>query len=156
MSEESLPPILDELDIDLLDIQKKILCVLMPTESNRKQLVNDLANDGDFWGPLFCVMCYVCVAIWGESGALSWSLSLWCASAADCASPPTPCRLTLAALGGTRGRLVGAFGIFVVARALGGEVGHHQAHLAIRTNIHPSAPLRAPDLEATAHHLVTC
>ena len=107
MSAEDLPPILDELDIDLLDIQKKILCVLLPTESNRKQLVNDLANDGDFWGPLFCVMCYVCVTIWGESGALSWSLSLWCASAADCASPPTPYRLTLAALGGTRRQACG-------------------------------------------------
>ena len=35
---------------------------------------------------------------------------------------------------------MGAFGIFVVARALGGEVGYHQTYLAIRTNIQLRIP----------------
>ena len=74
---EELRPIMEELDIDPADIKRKILCVLLPTAARREQLAAELSSDSDFWGPLFCVLAYVLVVVWGESSALSWSLWLW-------------------------------------------------------------------------------
>jgi hypothetical protein len=101
---EELRPIMEELDIDPADIKRKILCVLLPTAARREQLAAELSSDSDFWGPLFCVLAYVLVVVWGESSALSWSLWLW---------------------------VGGAFGVFVVARALGGEVSYSHCASAI-------------------------
>lgn len=75
-------------------------------------LASSLSQTGDFWGPLFCVLCYALIVIWGESSALSWSLCLW---------------------------IVGSAGIFVLARALGGDVSYSQCVSAIGYSLLPLA-----------------
>eukprot|EP01051_Picozoa_sp_SAG22_P015506 SAG22_NODE_2035_length_3102_cov_3.066933_3_plen_142_part_00 len=75
-------------------------------------LASSLSQAGDFWGPLFCVLCYALIVIWGESSALSWSLCLW---------------------------IVGSAGIFVLARALGGDVSYSQCVSAIGYSLLPLA-----------------
>eukprot|EP01052_Picozoa_sp_SAG31_P057875 SAG31_NODE_17372_length_673_cov_1.160279_1_plen_110_part_10 len=60
--------------------------------------------------PLFCVLCYALIVIWGESSALSWSLCLW---------------------------TIGSAGIFILARALGGDVSYSQCVSAIGYSLLP-------------------
>ena len=86
----------EELDIDLGDILYKIRCVVFPFQIDRAVL---MANP-DFWGPLFCIVAYAMVLMWGQFGVVSWTITFW---------------------------LFGSFLIFVLARSLGSEVSYSQA-----------------------------
>ena len=59
------PPLREELDIDPRDIYYKIRCVLLPLSSlglNR----NVIRDNPDFWGPLFVVLTFALVSIYGQ------------------------------------------------------------------------------------------
>ena len=53
-----------ELDIDLSDILRKLQMVLLP----RKRVASDdIENDdADFWGPLFVVLFYSMISLYGQ------------------------------------------------------------------------------------------
>ena len=55
----------DELDIDLTDIYYKIRCVLLPVSS--LGLRRDVIRESpDFWGPLFVVLAYAVLSVYGQ------------------------------------------------------------------------------------------
>ena len=64
----------EELDIDLADIMRKLRLVMLPRRLNSKNLNHDLdhhnstvsANDADFWGPLFVVLFYSTISVYGQ------------------------------------------------------------------------------------------
>lgn len=96
--EDSNKPLLEELDIDVKDIYYKVRCVLLPLPYFRLKLA--LVRDNpDFWGPLFVVLSYALISLYGQLGVVSWILSIW---------------------------FFGSFMIFFLARVLGGEVGYSQ------------------------------
>jgi hypothetical protein len=96
-TEDSLP-LLEELDINLTEIQYKIKCVLMPLD---KQNLNRsvLRDNPDFWGPLFVVLLFALLSVYGQFRVVSWIITIW---------------------------IFGSFLIFVIARVLGGEVTYSQ------------------------------
>ena len=53
----------DELDVDLKDIYYKIRCVLLPFLGLKKSVIRDAP---DFWGPLFVVIIYAVVSLYGQ------------------------------------------------------------------------------------------
>ena len=58
-------PLLEELDIDLTDIYYKVRCVLFPIPSlgfNR----SILKDSPDFWGPLFIILLFSLVSLYGQ------------------------------------------------------------------------------------------
>lgn len=70
-----LPLFREELDIDPRDIYYKIRCVLLPLSSfglNR----NVIRDNPDFWGPLFVVLTFALVSIYGQFKVHTPSLSL--------------------------------------------------------------------------------
>jgi len=91
-------PLLEELDIDPRDIYYKVRCVLLPLPYFRLkiQLVRD---SPDFWGPLFVVLVYALLSLYGQLHVVSWILTIW---------------------------FFGSFIIFFLARVLGGEVSYSQ------------------------------
>jgi len=96
--EDDQKPLLEELDIDLKDIYYKIRCVMLPIPYFRLKL--QLVRDSpDFWGPLFIVLAYALVSLYGQMKVVSWILTIW---------------------------FVGSYIIFFLARALGGEVSFGQ------------------------------
>ncbi|MFH4979525.1 hypothetical protein AB6A40_006234 [Gnathostoma spinigerum] len=96
--EEVQKPLLEELDIDIKDIYYKVRCVLFPLPYFRMKL-SIVRESPDFWGPLFVVMAYGLLSLYGQLSVVSWILTIW---------------------------FVGSFFIFFLARALGGEVGYSQ------------------------------
>lgn len=54
-----------------------------------------LRDDPDFWGPLFIVMIFALLSVYGQFKVVSWIITIW---------------------------ILGSFIIFVIARVLGGEV----------------------------------
>lgn len=96
--EEERKPLLEELDIDLTDIYYKIRCVVFPLPSlgfNRSVL----KDSPDFWGPLFVILLFSLVSLYGQFHVISWILTIW---------------------------LAGSFLIFVLTRVLGAEVSYGQ------------------------------
>mgnify|MGYP002789698339 CR=1 FL=1 len=98
---EDSAPLLEELDIDLVEIQYKIKCVLMPIDSIANQNLNRsvLRDNPDFWGPLLVVLCFALLSVYGQFRVVSWIITIW---------------------------IFGSFLIFVIARVLGGEVSYSQ------------------------------
>jgi len=88
-------PLLEELDINLSDIYYKIRCVLIPNAINRDVLM----TTPDFWGPLFVVLTYSLIILWGQFRVVSWVLTVW---------------------------FIGALLIYILARVLGAEVTYAQ------------------------------
>jgi hypothetical protein len=95
-SEDSLP-LLEELDIDLNGIKHKIQCVVMPLAKNLNRTA--LRDDPDFWGPLFVVLLFAMLSVYGQFRVVSWIITIW---------------------------ILGSFLVFVIARVLGGEVTYSQ------------------------------
>lgn len=91
-------PLLEELDIDLKDIYYKVRCVLFPLPQLGFQRTV-LKENPDFWGPLFVVLCYSLLSLYGQFKVVSWILTIW---------------------------FCGSFIIFFLTRALGGEVTYSQ------------------------------
>jgi len=89
-------PLLEELDINISDIYYKIRCVLIPYAINRDVLM----STPDFWGPLFIVLSYSLIILWGQFRVVSWVLTVW---------------------------FLGSFLIFALARVLGAEVTYAQS-----------------------------
>ncbi|CAJ0922994.1 unnamed protein product, partial [Mesorhabditis belari] len=96
--DENQKPLLEELDVDLTDIYYKIRCVLLPLPYFRLKL-SIVRESPDFWGPLLVVIAYSVLSIYGQLSVVSWILTIW---------------------------FCGAFLVFFLARALGGEVGYSQ------------------------------
>jgi len=96
--EDYQKPLLEELDIDLRDIYYKVRCVMLPLPYFRLkiQLVRD---SPDFWGPLFVVLIYALLSLYGQVHVVSWILTIW---------------------------FFGSFIVFFLARVLGGEVSYSQ------------------------------
>lgn len=55
----------EELDIDLKDIYYKVRCVLLPIKSFGLQK-NVIRDNPDFWGPLFIVLAFSLVSVYGQ------------------------------------------------------------------------------------------
>lgn len=55
----------EELDIDVDDIYYKVRCVLFPLPSLGFQK-DVLRQNPDFWGPLFVVLVYALLALYGQ------------------------------------------------------------------------------------------
>ena len=55
----------EELDIDINDIYYKVRCVLFPLPSLGFQK-DVLRQNPDFWGPLFVVLSYALLALYGQ------------------------------------------------------------------------------------------
>lgn len=55
----------EELDIDINDIYYKVRCVLFPLPSLGFQK-DVLRENPDFWGPLFVVLLYAVLALYGQ------------------------------------------------------------------------------------------
>ncbi|XP_064621203.1 protein YIPF4-like [Lineus longissimus] len=91
-------PLLEELDIDLKDIYYKVRCVLFPLPQLgfNRQIVRD---NPDFWGPLIVVLLYSLLSLYGQFKVVSWIITIW---------------------------VCGSFIIYLLARALGGEVTYSQ------------------------------
>mmetsp|Transcript_20550 Transcript_20550/g.78775 ORF Transcript_20550/g.78775 Transcript_20550/m.78775 type:complete len:692 (+) Transcript_20550:604-2679(+) len=66
----------------------------------------------DFWGPMAVVLAYGCLLVWGQFEAMSWVFTVW---------------------------LCGAFLVFLLARALGGDVSYAQAVGVIGYSLLPLA-----------------
>jgi hypothetical protein len=62
---EDSAPLLQELDIDLVEIQYKIKCVLMPL-GNQNLNRNILKDNPDFWGPLLIVLVFALLSVYGQ------------------------------------------------------------------------------------------
>eukprot|EP00794_Sanderia_malayensis_P020086 gene20086-22056_t len=91
-------PLLEELDINVQDIYYKLRCVLFPIPSLGFQ--NSVVKDSpDFWGPLFVVLAFSLLSLYGQFRVVSWIITIW---------------------------FIGSFVIFVLTRALGGEVSYSQ------------------------------
>ncbi|GAB6031505.1 Protein yipf4, variant 2 [Chamberlinius hualienensis] len=91
-------PLLEELDIDLRDIFYKVRCVIFPCPYlgyNRQTL----RENPDFWGPLFVVLLYSLLSVYGQFKVVSWIITIW---------------------------IFGTILIFMLARVLGGEVSYSQ------------------------------
>lgn len=97
-TEDSLP-LLEELDIDLTGIKYKIKCVVMPLSKNENLNRSVLREEPDFWGPLFVVLLFALVSVYGQFSVVSWIITIW---------------------------ICGSFLVFVIARVLGGEVTYSQ------------------------------
>lgn len=95
---EDSQPLLEELDIDLTGIKYKIQCVLMPLNSQKIDR-SVLRDDPDFWGPLFIVLLFSLLSVYGQFSVVSWIITIW---------------------------IMGSFLVFVIARVLGGEVTYSQ------------------------------
>lgn len=91
-------PLLEELDIDLKDIYYKVRCVLFPLPQLGFQRTV-LKENPDFWGPLFVVLCYSLLSLYGQFKVVSWIITIW---------------------------FCGSFIVFFLTRALGGEVSYSQ------------------------------
>ncbi|XP_076320766.1 protein YIPF4-like isoform X2 [Tachypleus tridentatus] len=96
--EEEDKPLLEELEIDPRDILYKVRCVLCPFPflGYQRQLVRD---SPDFWGPLFVVIVFALVSLYGQATVVSWIMTLW---------------------------VCGSLLVFLLARVLGGEVNYSQ------------------------------
>ena len=55
----------EELDIDLKDIYYKLRCVLLPLPPSSLQR-SVLRDNPDFWGPLFVVLVYALISVYGQ------------------------------------------------------------------------------------------
>ncbi len=53
----------EELDIDLKDIYYKLRCVLLPVAQLNRDVIRD---SPDFWGPLFVVLLYSLISVYGQ------------------------------------------------------------------------------------------
>lgn len=96
--DEEQKPLLEELDIDLTDIYYKVRCVMFPLPSLgfKREVLKD---SPDFWGPLFIILLFSLVSLYGQLHVISWILTIW---------------------------LGGSFLIFVLTRVLGAEVSYGQ------------------------------
>ncbi|XP_071161394.1 protein YIPF4-like [Mytilus edulis] len=98
VDEDDLKPLLEELDIDLKDIYYKLRCVLFPLPQLgfNRHVVRE---SPDFWGPLVVILLYSLVSLYGQFRVISWIITIW---------------------------IFGSLIIFLLARALGGEVSYSQ------------------------------
>eukprot|EP00002_Diphylleia_rotans_P027845 TRINITY_DN5601_c0_g1_i1.p1 TRINITY_DN5601_c0_g1~~TRINITY_DN5601_c0_g1_i1.p1 ORF type:complete len:272 (+),score=55.93 TRINITY_DN5601_c0_g1_i1:45-860(+) len=99
-------PLHEELEIDPTEIMYKMRCVIFPYKLDRAVLV----SNPDFWGPLFCIIFYAMLLVWGQLDVVSWTITIW---------------------------FLGSFLIFVLARSLGGEVSFSQSLSVIGYSILP-------------------
>lgn len=53
----------EELDIDLKDIYYKLRCVFLPLPRLQQKVLQD---SPDFWGPLFVVVAYALICVYGQ------------------------------------------------------------------------------------------
>ncbi|VDK36883.1 unnamed protein product [Taenia asiatica] len=91
-------PILEELDIDLRTIGKKMKAVILPCFRSGLDPAS-IRENPDFWGPLTVVMLFSLVSLFGQLKVVAWILTIW---------------------------LAGSFIIYFIARSLGGEVAYAQ------------------------------
>lgn len=61
-STEDEPPLLEELDIDLPDMARKLKFVLLPLNSD----LSKIDHSPDFWGPLMVVLLFSLVSLYGQ------------------------------------------------------------------------------------------
>ena len=55
----------EELDISPSDIVHKLRCVLLPLPSSQEQRTA-IRDSPDFWGPLFVVLAYALISVYGQ------------------------------------------------------------------------------------------
>lgn len=67
----------EELEIEPGVIVQKVKLVALPFHSDVAHLA-----EADFWGPLFMVILYALVSVWGQFRVLSWVIMLWVIGAA--------------------------------------------------------------------------
>ncbi|VDM35406.1 unnamed protein product [Hydatigera taeniaeformis] len=91
-------PILEELDVDLKTIGKKMKAVILPCVRSGLDPASVRENP-DFWGPLTVVMLFSLVSLVGQLRVVAWILTIW---------------------------LAGSFIIYFIVRSLGGEVAYAQ------------------------------
>lgn len=75
--EEDQRPLLNVLEIDLQDIIHKLRCAIVPLPSSFEVL----KESEDFWGPLFVVLGYAFLLLWGQLCVVSWVITVWCGGA---------------------------------------------------------------------------
>ncbi|KAL1508481.1 hypothetical protein AB1Y20_004582 [Prymnesium parvum] len=63
-------PLLEELEIDLVDIYAKLRWALLPPAGG-------VGAVSDFWGPVFVLMAYAALLVWGELRVISWIVCMW-------------------------------------------------------------------------------
>lgn len=65
--------LLEELEIDPVDIMRKLKLVLFPFRLDPDVVL----GAPDFWGPFFVVMTYAFLILWGQLKVVSWVLTMW-------------------------------------------------------------------------------
>eukprot|EP00735_Rhodelphis_limneticus_P003289 TRINITY_DN14746_c0_g1::TRINITY_DN14746_c0_g1_i1::g.30173::m.30173 TRINITY_DN14746_c0_g1::TRINITY_DN14746_c0_g1_i1::g.30173 ORF type:complete len:263 (+),score=49.51,sp/Q9BSR8/YIPF4_HUMAN/46.70/1e-61,Yip1/PF04893.12/2.3e+03,Yip1/PF04893.12/5e-07,DUF1282/PF06930.7/0.032,PgaD/PF13994.1/5.5 TRINITY_DN14746_c0_g1_i1:90-791(+) len=103
-------PILEELEIDIPDILRKVRCVLIPNQANQTALQTTVKQGDDFWGPFFVCLLYSTLLVWGQLSVFSWVLLIW---------------------------LCGSLIIFLLVRVLGGDVSYTQTLAAVGYSLLP-------------------
>ncbi|VDL61368.1 unnamed protein product [Hymenolepis diminuta] len=91
-------PLLEELDIDLKTIGRKMKAVILPCVRSGLDPVS-IRENPDFWGPLTVIMLFSLVSLFGQLRVVAWILMIW---------------------------LAGSFIIYFITRSLGGEVAYAQ------------------------------
>ncbi|EUB60895.1 hypothetical protein EGR_04141 [Echinococcus granulosus] len=91
-------PLLEELDVDLKTIGKKMKAVILPCVRSGLDPAS-IRENPDFWGPLTVVMLFSLVSLVGQLRVVAWILTIW---------------------------LAGSFIVYFIARSLGGEVAYAQ------------------------------
>lgn len=108
-TEEEQRPLLEELDIDMKDIYYKVRCVVFPLPSLGFDR-SVLKDSPDFWGPLFLILVFSLVSLYGQFHVISWIITIW---------------------------LCGTFVVFALTRVLGAEVSYGQTLGVIGYSILP-------------------
>eukprot|EP01091_Cochliopodium_minus_P010733 TRINITY_DN2914_c0_g1_i1.p1 TRINITY_DN2914_c0_g1~~TRINITY_DN2914_c0_g1_i1.p1 ORF type:complete len:237 (+),score=67.89 TRINITY_DN2914_c0_g1_i1:125-835(+) len=72
-NEENQESLVEELDIDIKEIVYKLKCVMMPLKLDSKKF----EETPDFWGPIFVVLTYAFLLVWGQLKVLSWIIWVW-------------------------------------------------------------------------------
>ncbi|KAL7061032.1 hypothetical protein AAHC03_09364 [Spirometra sp. Aus1] len=91
-------PLLEELDIDVNSIAKKMKAVILPCAKSGLD-PTAVREHPDFWGPLLVVILFSFVSLVGQLRVVSWIIAIW---------------------------LAGSFIVYFITRSLGGEVAYAQ------------------------------
>ncbi|VDO95449.1 unnamed protein product [Soboliphyme baturini] len=109
-------PLSEELDINFGDIYYKVLCVLFPLRYFRLKL-ELVREQPDFWGPLFVVLMYALLSLYGQFSVVPWIMTVW---------------------------FCGSFIVYFLTRVIGGEVSFSQCLGVIGYCILPLVVLIVP------------
>eukprot|EP01080_Neovahlkampfia_damariscottae_P008122 gene8122-12582_t len=69
-------PLLEELDINISGIFKKIKRVLVPFGGTEEEWFK-LLDDSEFWGSFFMVLLYSILIVWHQLKVVSWVFWIW-------------------------------------------------------------------------------